>query len=78
MANLLLHTSRLVHLIYEPPRKSCKLRMFQDRPGRVHAPWDNVPALVATMVGRHLAHPEKRIEGEQACNLIEAKAHDAE
>jgi hypothetical protein len=30
------------------------------------------------MVGRHLAHPEKRIEGEQACNLIEAKAHDAE
>src|SRR5215207_6472776 len=52
--------------------------MFQDRPGRVHAPWDNVPALVATMVGRHLAHPEKRIEGEQARNLIEAKAHDAE
>jgi hypothetical protein len=41
-------------------------------------PTVHVPALVATMVGRHLAHPEKRIEGEQARNLIEAEAHDAE
>jgi hypothetical protein len=30
------------------------------------------------MIGRHLAHPEKGIEGEQVRNLIEAKVHDAE
>ena len=58
MANLLLHSSRLVHLIYVPPRKSCYLEdlgvgyvlalkpshAWWHKVGEIGSPWEAVLA----------------------------------
>jgi hypothetical protein len=41
MANLLLHSSRPVHLIYGPPRKSCQLQRSRGGSGLIVVPTKN-------------------------------------